>query len=432
MKILHVSDLHLGKTLQGRSRIQEQTLALARIIEIARERAVDLALIAGDIFDTFNPSAEAEEIFYEFLAEMSEQGKRGIIAIAGNHDNPERIEASNPIAARHGISLVGGGLTNLGLGGSDDRARRVASGEGWLEITVPGCPHSAIVATLGYPSEKRLGKLFCGNSKDFASESDRIETTISECLKTSAGNFRPGSVNIVLAHLLLQGGRGSGEERTLPIGGIDGISARVIPPGTDLVALGHLHRPQEVKEASVASHYSGSILPYLFAESDRRKTAIVYEVEPGKSPHVDYVDLNAGFSLVTWLPKDIVEAVSWARDESRDPNSWLEIRIQTPGYFSQSELETIRNTRGEKIVNIITENPRPVPFLDAGSIVDGSDSDVFKSFRQFLEMNEASPVEELSTLFGQILDEVSEEGEKSEVLSDSPNRTREISAKKSL
>ena len=107
MKILHTADWHLGKRLDNYSRIEEQIEVMNEICEIADEQNIDLVLVAGDLFDTFNPSVEAVELFYKTLKRLANNGQRPVIAIAGNHDSPDRIDAPDPLARECGIILIG-------------------------------------------------------------------------------------------------------------------------------------------------------------------------------------------------------------------------------------------------------------------------------------------------------------------------------------
>src|ERR1035437_2649810 len=107
MKILHTSDWHLGKRLEGFSRLNEQSAVLQEICDIADSEKAEAVIIAGDLFDTFNPSTEAVELFYHFTKKLTNNGTRPVIAIAGNHDSPERIEAPDPLAPECGILFSG-------------------------------------------------------------------------------------------------------------------------------------------------------------------------------------------------------------------------------------------------------------------------------------------------------------------------------------
>ena len=107
MKILHTADWHIGKRLDRFSRIEEQRAVLAEISAIAAREKVDLCLVAGDLYDTVNPGSEAEELLYRGLTDLSGGGARPVIAIAGNHDSPDRINAPDVLAREQGIILIG-------------------------------------------------------------------------------------------------------------------------------------------------------------------------------------------------------------------------------------------------------------------------------------------------------------------------------------
>lgn len=107
IKILHTADWHLGKWLDNVSRLPEQKEVLEEICIIAERKEVDVVLIAGDLFDTYNPSAEAQELFYKTLRRLGNNGKRSVVAIAGNHDQPDRIEAPDHLARECGIIFIG-------------------------------------------------------------------------------------------------------------------------------------------------------------------------------------------------------------------------------------------------------------------------------------------------------------------------------------
>ncbi|MET3292747.1 UNVERIFIED_CONTAM: exonuclease SbcD [Brevibacillus sp. OAP136] len=98
MRVLHTADWHFGRLLEGRDRRQEQEAFVTELCAIADERNVDVVLIAGDVYDSVNPPAWAEELFYEALERLSNNGKRGVVVIAGNHDQPERVRAAAPLA----------------------------------------------------------------------------------------------------------------------------------------------------------------------------------------------------------------------------------------------------------------------------------------------------------------------------------------------
>ena len=155
MRLLHTSDWHLGRSLEGRSRQEEQEQFIDEICAIADQHAVHLVIIAGDIFDTFNPPAWAEQLFCDALDRLAQGGQRAVVVIAGNHDSPDRLSAIRPLAQNQGIIIMG--LPNEAAPELAGKVRTVAGGPGWMEIAVPDCEHTAVLALLPYPSESRLG-----------------------------------------------------------------------------------------------------------------------------------------------------------------------------------------------------------------------------------------------------------------------------------
>ena len=105
MKVLHTSDWHLGKKLEGLKRIEEQEKFIDRLESIVLEENPKLILIAGDIFDTPIPSSEAEKLFFDAIKKLSNHGERGIVIIPGNHDSAERLVASKNLAKEFGVII---------------------------------------------------------------------------------------------------------------------------------------------------------------------------------------------------------------------------------------------------------------------------------------------------------------------------------------
>lgn len=135
MRILHTADFHLGKNLEGFSRMDEQEEFLKDFIKIVKENNIDLVIIAGDIYDNSNPPARAEKMFYSTLKQLSENGERLILVIAGNHDNPERLVAAGPLAREHGIIMIGTPKTIIEKG-DYGKHKILNSGEGFIEIEI--------------------------------------------------------------------------------------------------------------------------------------------------------------------------------------------------------------------------------------------------------------------------------------------------------
>lgn len=349
MKILHTSDWHLGKTLENISRIGEQKAFINELCEIADREGVALVLIAGDVFDTYTPSTAAEELFYDAIDRLSKKGERAVVVIAGNHDSPDRLCAASPLAYKNGIILLGYPGSDAGLYPTAGAgAVIVDSGNGWLELQIPGCPHNAVVITLPYPSESRLEELLSEEADEESLQqaySDRIGSLLCGLSK----HFRGDTVNLIVSHLYLRDGRSSDSERQL--GGALVVDPGALPGNAHYIALGHLHRPQRIKSAPSPAYYSGSPLAYSFSETDYSKLVFTIEAEPGIEAAVREVYLNSGRPLKQWIAQNgVEEALTWCR-EGRDSNAWVDLEIHTDRVLTTEDQKQLRELH-PGIINI--------------------------------------------------------------------------------
>ena len=106
MKFLHTADWHLGVKTNGRDRLLEQKRVIDEIVSIATYENIDCVILAGDIFNTASPSADAEELFFDAIERLSAGGERFVFVLAGNHDDPTRLAAGLPLASKHNIAIA--------------------------------------------------------------------------------------------------------------------------------------------------------------------------------------------------------------------------------------------------------------------------------------------------------------------------------------
>jgi exonuclease SbcD len=343
MRVLHTADWHFGKTLEGRDRLPEQRQFVDELCQICDDEQIDLVLMAGDVYQTVNPSAQAEELFYDALDRLSKGGQRGIVVISGNHDNPERLAAASPLAERLGITLIGLPSQPLAAHDSGDagKVRRVAAGPSWLELAIPGCDHTAVVLALPYPSEARLKELLSATLDEqewVSAYSGRIRQMFDHL----ARNFRPDTVNLAMSHLFVVGGIESDSEVQIQVGGTYAVQPDVFPGSAQYVALGHLHRPQQVRDAAVPVRYSGSPLAYSFSEVGYAKSVVVVDVQPGQPADVKEVYLTSGKPLVKWVARGgLPEVVRWV-EEGRDANAWIDLELHLTSALTMEDAHMLR------------------------------------------------------------------------------------------
>ncbi len=343
MRILHTSDWHLGRALEGRSRQKEQEDFIEEICLISDDQNIDCLILAGDVFDAFNPPAFAEQLFYEALDRLSLGGSRAVVVLAGNHDNPERLIAAAPIARRHGIVLLGLPSEEPYLSTPDTGGVHIVrGGASWLEMAVPGCSHGAVILALPYPSETRLKELLCDSLDDeslvMESYSNRVKLTFEQLSR----QYRMDTVNIAASHIFVQGGWTSDSERPVySVGGAYTVDPGAMPGRAQYVALGHLHRPQVVAGSPALCRYAGSPLAYSFSEAGQAKSVTVVEIIPGSTPEINEIHLSSGRPLVRWRAVSTEQVYRWL-EEGRDSSAWIDLEIKVEAPLSIAEIHKLR------------------------------------------------------------------------------------------
>jgi len=351
MRILHTSDWHLGKNLEHINRINEQREFIDWLCKTVEEEKIELVLIAGDIYDTHNPSAMAEELFYDAIERLNDKGKRAVVVIAGNHDNPERLCAASPLAYKNGIILLGYPGSDAAEYKTSGEGIKIAdSGPGWLELCISGCEHNAVIITLPYPSESRLEELLSKQADEGILQRAYSEK-IGSIFFSLGQKYREDTINLAVGHLFLMGGKESESERTLQVGGAMTVDPSVLPANAHYVALGHLHRPQEIRSAPCPVYYSGSPLAYSFSEAEHSKAVYIVNAVPGEKAEVRPIYLDCGKPLRRWYAEEgIGQALQWC-EEGRDKNAWVDLEIVTDRVLTIEEQRRLR-TLHPGIINI--------------------------------------------------------------------------------
>lgn len=409
MRILHTADWHLGKTIEGRDRQPEQEQFIDEICRICDDQAIDVILIAGDIFQNVNPSASAEQLFYDGLDRLAKQGTRGVVVIAGNHDNPERLCASTPLADRLGISLIGLPKEPLyPYMHSPGRVARIQCGPSWLELAVPSCDHTAVFAALPYPSEGRLRQLVAQTLNETEMQQG-YNALIKATMDTLATHFRSDTVNIVMSHLFVRGGMESGPESEnyiQQVGGVYAVDPLSFPTNAQYIALGHLHRPQSIASA-VAGRYAGSPLQYSFAEAGHGKSVTVVDIVPGGIAKVQEIFLSSGKPLVKWHATHGLDQIySWL-DEGKDKNAWIDAEIHTNQMVTNDEIHKLRTLHSGFVNLRFVANQTDEQQRSSRDISGLSPEEMFVRFCKH-QQNGLEPEEGLVRLFLDLTQEVDE------------------------
>ncbi|UVI33603.1 exonuclease SbcCD subunit D [Paenibacillus spongiae] len=389
MRILHTADWHFGRSLEGRSRLEEQAAFVDELAEIVKDEAIDLVLLAGDVYDSVNPPAAAEQLFYEALSRLADGGKRTVAVIAGNHDHPERVAASAPLASRSGIRLVG-----------------LPTDEP-LIVDAARTGERAVIAALPYPSESRLRELLSEETDEAALRSAYSER-VGALMNRLGASFRPDTVNLAMSHIYVLGGLETDSERPIQVGGAYTVDPSALRVGAQYVALGHLHRPQRVAGDELM-RYSGSPLAYSFSEAGQAKSVTVFDAKPGQPVAPQELLLRSGRPLVRWQAKGGLEEVYRWLDEGRDARGWIDLDIWMTETMTLSHIQQLRRMH-DGLIHI-----RPVyPEMVASDEEAGRPRDELPAeelFRRFFakQTGGAEPDAETVRLFLELIAEEADE-----------------------
>lgn len=362
MKILHTADWHLGKKLGSFSRIEEQRVALNELCEIARRERVDVVLIAGDLFDSYNPSNEATDLFYSTIQKLSEGGKRLVVAIAGNHDSADFIDAPQGLARTNGIILSGDPRGRLQTFELESGLGVIKEERGFIEVNLPRFPYPLRLLLTPYASEARL-RTYLGDRPE-----ENIGTLLGDQWRDIAMRHCDNrGVNMLVTHLFMmnEGLRKqfeSGEIKPyqmepedekpmLHLGGVEGIDIDQIPEQIQYTALGHLHQWRNVGSVEKPVIYSGSLLSYRFDDQESARYAALITIKPDENPQVEKISLVAGKPLLRKRFESGEAALAWLQTH---PDCYVELTMVSDTYIDAALQKALYKTH-KGIAAIIPE-----------------------------------------------------------------------------
>lgn len=244
MKLIHLSDLHLGKRLNGFSMLEDQEYILQQILQIIDQETPDAVIIAGDIYDKAIPPAPAVQLFDRFLCQLSERNL-AVFAISGNHDSPERIAFGAQLMEHSGVHLspVYDGCIS--------------------PITLQDKFGPVNFYLLPFVKPVQVRRFF--PEEEITSYTDALRVAIEQMAVNTTQR------NLLVTHQFVTGALRCDSEE-VSVGGSDNVDAAVFSL-FDYVALGHIHSPQDI--TSPAIRYCGTPLKYSFSEASHQKSATI-------------------------------------------------------------------------------------------------------------------------------------------------------------
>lgn len=402
IKILHTADWHLGKRLQEYSRLEEQKLVLEEIQQIADRENIDLVLLAGDIFDTFNPSHEAVELLYKALRRLSKGGKRPVIAISGNHDSTQFVEAPDPLAREMGIFFYGKYDTVIPTGQLDNGIEITKSDRGFVEMNLPGIPFPIRIILAPYANEVSM--------KTYLGEGDRegeFRSLMGANWKKIADQYCDDKgVNLFAGHFFFmkEGEKPEPEPESerpiLHVGGTQALFTKNIPPQIQYAALGHLHRYHSVAHEYCPVVYSSSPLAYSFSEADQEKKVVIITAEPSKPVAYHPIGLKEGRPLYRKTFDKLPETLEWLE---KNPYCFVELTYVTESSIEAATRKAIMKAH-DGIVNLIPQIKNPSGKESQSLQVEDLGKDMESLFRLFYGGEKGQePNEELLAIFKEVI-----------------------------
>ena len=333
MKFLHISDLHIGKRVNEFSMIEDQKYILRQIKEIALEKQVDAVMIAGDIYDKPVPSAEAVQLFDQFLTELADCGKK-VFAVSGNHDSAERIAFGAQLMSSREVyvSPVYDGTVKC-VTCQDAYGelciwllpfiRPAAVRHAWRNMAEEAGMEN-VIRNMQTDSETMMEDV--GGTKQDLAQEDDVETveTYQDALQYVVTHMPVDASkrNILVAHQFVTGASRC-ESEEISVGGLDQIEAGVFDV-FDYVALGHIHSPQHIGRETL--RYCGTPLKYSFSEAEQQKSVVVMEIKEKGDVLIEKVPLKPLRNLRK-IRGTYMELMSKDFYEGTDTGDYLQITL---------------------------------------------------------------------------------------------------------
>jgi exonuclease SbcD len=385
--------------------MDEQEAFLNDFIETVENNNVDLIIIAGDVYDSPNPPARAEKMFYDTLKKLSSNGERITLVIAGNHDNPDRLVAAGPLARDHGIIMVGTPKSVVTVGEYGNN-RVIDAGEGFIEVEIKS--EKAMILAVPYPSEKRLNEVLYGAMDEEEERLKSYNDRMKILFETLSKKYREDTINIVVSHLFAIGSEEAGSERSIQLGGSFIVDGRCFPKNAQYIALGHVHKPQIVPGTNKRARYAGSPIHYNKKEISFKKKCFIVDVKAGEECNIKEVEFKVYKPIEIWKCESIEDAINKC-EENKEKNCWVYLEITTDRYIREDEIKLMKNSKKdilEIMPKIIGENNEDI---DIRNFSEKSFEDIFKEF--YLKEREVEVQPEVVDLLLSIIKEGEEENE---------------------
>jgi len=335
MTILHTSDWHLGQKLMGKSRQEEHHAFLTWLLEQITHHAVDVLIVAGDIFDTGTPPNYALESYYGFLNQLQETPCKMVIIIAGNHDAISTLQTTQSLLQRLNVYII--------ASGEEEHTLIPYYEEGTLQALFCAIPflREGVI-------RQSIAKLSSQEKEE--ARNHAIRAYYERIYHKAQTLKKEASIPIIATgHLTTVGAKMSDSERNLYIGNERHIDSAFLAEMFDYVALGHLHHAQSVSSERV--RYSGSPIPLSFSEANKEKSVTLISFSHTTSPNIQTLPIPTYRPL--YRLKGDLQTLKKALHALPNPKGWIEVTITDEN--SYKTLEDIEAIAKEKQLTLLAK-----------------------------------------------------------------------------
>jgi exonuclease SbcD len=392
LKIVHTADWHIGQTLRGYSRLNEHRAVFAQLVRVVEDEAVDTLIVAGDVFDTQNPAGESQRLLYDLLSRLRHvRPHLTTVLTAGNHDAAGRLEAPRALFERFGVHVVGNIARIDG---------RIDFGRHLIPLRDAHGEVAARLLAVSYPTAACLPPF--GRSEEDGSPIARAVAALYAELFEGAFAGSQGRPVLATGHLHVAGGlQSEGAERRILTGGEHAVPPDIFPQEAAYVALGHLHREQQVGRANI--RYSGSLFPLSATEQAYRHGVTLLSLDAGQiaSRHipfdrpVPFLRLPAVGALRLDELADHLAALAFDPALPIEARPFIDVRLSREGQHAgfRAEVDRIAEAFPVRIVDARIDMPAdPALVENPESLLRLAEHDPEDMFRRaFEKRNAAAP-----------------------------------------
>jgi exonuclease SbcD len=392
MRILHTSDWHIGKKIYDQSRMDEYSQFLDWLLAIIIEKRIDVLLVSGDIFDSSVPPAEATDLYYRFLYDLHKMTNAHAVIIAGNHDSAVRLAAPRNFLKMADIHVIGG------INGSIQDC----------VVNLDICGQISAFAAIPYLNE---GDILSHVPLEMDIErAQRYREALKKVYLDCMSVMHEADIRVLMGHYFVQGSVAGDSERLVQIGGIQSVHTEDLPYDVDYIALGHLHRPQQIPGNGCPIVYPGSPLPLSFKEAEYDKKVFLIDLD-GKASEMEEIIVPTFRELVR--VEGMLDDVKTRANFEDWKDKYIEVRVQLAGpqIGVGDEIRQAFADRDGRVLVVESMLPKnDGETISAARIKTRSPVEIFQEYYNY-RYGDSSPEEldEMLVTFNELLEMSSEE-----------------------